>query len=83
MPQLPAEPLTVSRWPKPQRCSCSSPDRKKSSHVKTSLPLHMQKAIMLKTQTEREREPCEVQIKSQRHGRQEKRPIKFAALFPA
>lgn len=52
---------------------------KASSHVKTRLLLHMQKAIMLKTHGE----PCEVQIKSQRHGRQEKRPIKFTALFSA
>lgn len=41
---------------------------KESSHVKIRYLLNTQKAIMLKTRGE----PCKVQIKSQRHWRQEK-----------
>lgn len=36
VPQLPAEPL--SRWPRPERCPCSSPERKQPCEKQPSSP---------------------------------------------
>lgn len=55
MPQLPAEPLTVSRWPKPQRCSCSSLDRKKKQPCENQPSSPHAKSNYVKD-TDRERE---------------------------